>query len=146
MACRDDGLTLQPIVPEQDRRCFGVVVGGGDRQVRQPGFPTVHAERGLRVRGRLRVPPAQPHITAGGALLVFESAVTRKPCLGTLQQDLGGIIGFGAFAGRRATPRLGEPVTRIEAACPWMSPITSKLFSIIPGHFPAFANSNQLNG
>jgi hypothetical protein len=114
MACRDEGRALQPIVPEQDRRCFRVMVGGGHRQVRQLGFAAIHAERGLRVRGRLRGPPAQPHIAAGGALLVLERAVSRKPCLGTLQQDLGGIIGLGAFARRGAKPGLGEPVTRIE--------------------------------
>jgi hypothetical protein len=49
MACRDDRLALQPIAPKQDRRRFRVVVIGGHRQVRQPQFHPIHAERGLGV-------------------------------------------------------------------------------------------------
>jgi hypothetical protein len=126
MACRDDGLALQPIVPEQDRRCFRVVPGGGHRQVGRPARgwerwsrpdPTnAAAHRGLGECDRRRVPPTL-NVIASQRIARTRAAVAAKHNPGQQRknwiassQELLAMTGKG----RRAKPRLGESVTRIE--------------------------------
>jgi predicted XRE-type DNA-binding protein len=77
------------------------------RQVRQFGFPSIHAERGLGVGGRRRVPPAQPHIAAGVALLVLKSDAEEHFLKAELVLRLDKAINSLGLTQRAAARRIG---------------------------------------
>src|SRR3954451_21633140 len=100
---------------EEDWHFILVVVVRSQRQIRQAGLISVHAERSASIRHRRRIPPPNAYITALVAILIEEIAPVREWDFRSLKQDLGSLIGSRSALAGYGQSFVGEPVGRVQA-------------------------------